>query len=160
MTIKTYQEAHKEQIASLIINIQRGEFNVPITLSDQPDLANIPSFYQIKNGDFWVAENDLGEVVGTIALIDIGENEGVIRKMFVHKDFRGKTHGVAQSLFNALFEKAKKHQMHALYLGTIDRLAAAIRFYERNGFSLIEKQDLPPNFPLMAVDTHFFQLHF
>ena len=160
MIIKTYEEAHKEQIASLIINIQRGEFNVPITLADQPDLANIPSFYQVKNGDFWVAENDEGEVVGTIALIDIGNNEGTIRKMFVHKDFRGKTYGVAQALFNALFEKAKKHHMNALYLGTIERLAAAIRFYERIGFTPIEKQDLPKSFPLMTVDTHFYQLHF
>jgi putative acetyltransferase len=160
MIIKTYQDEHKEQIASLIINIQRGEFNVPITLADQPDLANIPSFYQIKKGDFWVAENDLGEVVGTIALIDIGENEGVIRKMFVHRDFRGKTHGVAQALFNTLFERAQEADMNGLYLGTIARLEAAIRFYERNGFTPIEKQDLPASFPLMVVDTHFFQLHF
>jgi putative acetyltransferase len=160
MTIKIYQDSHKEQISALIINIQRGEFNVPITLADQPDLGNIPSFYQVKNGDFWVAENDLGEVVGTIALIDIGGNEGAIRKMFVHKDFRGKTHGVAQALFNTLFNKAKEVGMNGLYLGTIIRLAAAIRFYERNGFTPIEKQDLPPNFPLMPVDTHFFQLHF
>jgi putative acetyltransferase len=160
MTIKTYKEAHKEQIASLIINIQRGEFNVPITLADQPDLANIPDFYQSKNGDFWVAENVLGEVIGTIALIDIGANEGAIRKMFVHKEFRGKTHGVAQALFNALFEKAEKQGMNALYLGTIARLEAAIRFYERNGFKPIEKEDLPKSFPLMAVDTHFYQLHF
>jgi putative acetyltransferase len=160
MTIKTYKNAHKAQIASLIINIQRGEFNVPITLADQPDLANIPSFYQIKNGEFWVAENDLGEVVGTIALIDIGGNEGAIRKMFVHKDFRGKTQGVAQALFNTLFERAKKAEMNALYLGTIAKLEAAIRFYERNGFTPIEKQYLPSSFPLMSVDTHFFQLHF
>jgi putative acetyltransferase len=160
MTIKTYQETHKNQISDLIINIQRGEFKVPITLADQPDLANIPSFYQVKNGDFWVAESDLGEVVGTIALIDIGDNEGAIRKMFVHKDFRGKTHGVAQRLFETLLTNAQKQGMNALYLGTIARLEAAIRFYERNGFTPIEKQDLPPNFPLMAVDTHFFQLHF
>jgi ribosomal protein S18 acetylase RimI-like enzyme len=36
-------------------------------------------------------------------------------------------------------------------------LQAAIRFYERNGFTLIEKQKLPSVFPLMAVDTHFFE---
>jgi putative acetyltransferase len=138
MTIKTYEKAHKEQIASLIINIQRGEFDVPITLTDQPDLASIPSFYQVKSGDFWVAEDDLGQVVGTIALIDIGGNEGTIRKMFVHKDFRGKTHGVAQALFNTLFESAKEAGMNTLYLGTIDRLKAAIRFYGKNGFIPIE----------------------
>lgn len=160
MTIKTYQQAHKAQISELILTIQRGEFNVPITLADQPDLENIPDFYQIKNGDFWVAVNDSNKVIGTIALIDIGGNEGGIRKMFVHKDYRGKPLGVAQSLFNTLLTRAKRHDMNALYLGTIERLAAAIKFYERNGFMPIEKQDLPPSFPLMAVDTHFYQLHF
>jgi putative acetyltransferase len=36
-------------------------------------------------------------------------------------------------------------------------LQAAIRFYERNGFTLIAKEDLPSVFPIMAVDTHFFE---
>jgi hypothetical protein len=46
--------------------------------------------------------------------------------------------------------------MQHLYLGTIERLQAAIRFYERNGFTYLPKQDLPASFPIMAVDTHFY----
>jgi putative acetyltransferase len=160
MTITTYKDEHKNQIGEMIINIQRGEFNVPITLADQPDLAIIPEFYQKNRGNFWVVLNDTNEVVGSIALIDMGGHEGAIRKMFVKKEYRGKEFGIAQKLLDNLLDWSKSHDINALYLGTIARLQAAIRFYERNGFTFIEKQNLPATFPLMAVDTHFFALYF
>ena len=159
MTIVTYQTAHKAAISALIIGIQRGEFNVPITLEDQPDLADIPNFYQIKNGNFWVALDDNEAVIVSIALIDIGAQSGAIRKMFVHQDFRGRELGIAQQLFETLLASATAHGMYHLYLGTIERLVAAQRFYARNGFTPIEKTDLPPSFPLMPIDTLFFQWH-
>jgi putative acetyltransferase len=160
MTISTYKDEHKNQIGEMIINIQRGEFNVPITLADQPDLAIIPEFYQKNRGNFWVVLNDENEVVGSIGLIDMGGHEGAIRKMFVKKEYRGKEFGIAQKLLDTLLDWSKQHDINAVYLGTIARLEAAIRFYERNGFTFIEKQNLPATFPLMAVDTHFYELHF
>jgi putative acetyltransferase len=160
MTISTYKDEHNAQVSQLIINIQRGEFNVPITLADQPDLAIIPEFYQINRGNFWVALNDENEVIGSIALIDMGGHEGAIRKMFVKKEYRGKGFGIAQKLLDGLIDWSKNHDINALYLGTIERLQAAIRFYECNGFTFIEKQNLPTTFPLMPVDTHFYEVHF
>lgn len=32
-----------------------------------------------------------------------------------------------------------------------------MRFYERNGFELIDKSELPDSFPLMRWDTHFYK---
>jgi putative acetyltransferase len=165
MTITTYQEEHQghqeyqAQIAEMILGIQQGEFNVPITLADQPDLLDIANFYQQNHGNFWVALNTQNKVIGSIALIDIGGNAGAIRKMFVRKEYRGKELGVAQKLLDTLLEWATAHEIHSLYLGTIERLQAAIRFYEKNEFTLLEKEDLPPTFPLMPVDTHFYERH-
>jgi putative acetyltransferase len=156
ITIQPFENQDTNQIVELILNIQQNEFQVPITINEQQDLLNIPSFYQIHKGNFWVAKAD-GEVVGTIALIDCGENIGAIRKMFVKKEFRGKEHGIAQKLFDILEQSARENDFTNIYLGTLERLQAAIRFYERNGFTLIEKQNLPKVFPLMAVDTHFFE---
>ncbi len=156
ITIQPFENQDTNQIVELILNIQQNEFQVPITINDQQDLLNIPSFYQKLKGNFWVAKAD-GEVVGTIALIDCGENIGAIRKMFVKKEFRGKEHGIAQKLFDILENSARENGFTNIYLGTLERLQAAIRFYERNEFTLIEKQNLPSVFPLMAVDTHFFE---
>ncbi len=156
ITIQPFEDQDTNHIVSLILNIQQNEFQVPITINEQQDLLNIPTFYQQKKGNFWVAKfND--EVVGTIALIDCGDNIGTIRKMFVKKEFRGKEHGIAQRLLNTLEESARINTIKSLYLGTLERLQAAIRFYERNGFTLIQKQNLPTVFPLMPVDTHFFE---
>jgi hypothetical protein len=44
-----------------------------------------------------------------------------------------------------------------VYLGTIDRLRAALRFYAKNGFVEVQKESLPASFPRMAVDTRFFR---
>jgi N-acetylglutamate synthase-like GNAT family acetyltransferase len=156
--IKTrpYEDKDQASVIDLILTIQQKEFNVPIDLERQPDLLIIPAYYQVKKGNFWVATaND--KVIGSIALIDCGEGVGCIRKMFVNKDFRGKEHNIAQNLLNLLLKTAKDNDFTALYLGTIARLEAAIRFYERNGWTLIPKADLPASFPIMPVDTHFFQ---
>ena len=156
ITIQPFENQDTDQIVNLILTIQQKEFNVPITINEQPDLLNIPTFYQQGKGNFWVAKSE-GEVIGTIALIDCGENIGAIRKMFVKKEFRGKEFGIAQQLFDILNEAAKQANMTNIYLGTLERLKAAIRFYERNGFTLINKENLPKVFPIMAVDTHFFE---
>ena len=155
--VKKYEPAYCDQIVRLILNIQQNEFQVPVTLADQPDLLEIDQFYQQRNGDFWVALNEQNEVVGTIALIDNGEVFGTIRKMFVRADYRGKERGVAAKLFAILEQKAIESKMTALYLGTVEKLKASHRFYEKNGFSEIPKADLPHNYPLMAVDTMFFK---
>ncbi|KAM3101510.1 hypothetical protein ACKFKF_07140 [Phormidesmis sp. 146-12] len=64
MQILTYQPQYQMQVAKLILQIQREEFGLPITLEDQPDLLDIPTAYQQGNGNFWIAvEND--QVIGT-----------------------------------------------------------------------------------------------
>jgi N-acetylglutamate synthase-like GNAT family acetyltransferase len=45
-----------------------------------------------------------------------------------------------------------------IYLGTTDKFRAAHRFYEKNGFNEIAEYNLPGNFPVMEVDTKFYQL--
>jgi putative acetyltransferase len=97
------------------------------------------------------------EVVGTIALIDCGEQVGTIRKMFVKAEFRGKEFGVGQKLLDTLEAWASKHGINHLCLGTVEKLKAAMRFYERNGYTSIAKENLPSVFPLMKVDTHFYE---
>ena len=143
--IKSYQAHHLDGIAELIVPIQSEEFGINISLEDQPDQKAIPSFYQHGTGNFWVAEAD-GRVVGTIALLDIGNGQAALRKMFVASDFRGKEYGLAAALLQTLFARASTHAVDAIFLGTTDKFLAAHRFYEKHGFGEIAKSDLPPAF--------------
>jgi N-acetylglutamate synthase-like GNAT family acetyltransferase len=147
---------HVEGVGALIVGIQRDEFQIPITLEDQPDLQNIPTFYQKGAGNFWVAVAE-GEVVGTVALLDLGNRQGALRKMFVHASYRGPGHGVSARLLDTLFEWSRARGVKDVYLGTTEKFLAAHRFYERNGFQQIAANELPPSFPKMAVDSRFYR---
>lgn len=153
--IQVYSDEHQQGVIKLILDIQQREFGVPITLSQQPDLNTIPSFYQKRNGNFWVALFD-NTVVGTIALIDIGSSQVALRKMFVDKNFRGKEYKTAQRLLDTALEWMKQKECKEVFLGTIDLFHAAQKFYRKNGFEEVAKKDLPPNFPAMALDNTFF----
>ena len=157
MKIEIYTEKYKAAIAALILNIQNNEFNVPVTINDQKDLLDIENFYIKKNGNFWVAI-DAEKLIGTIALIDIDNWQSALRKMFVHKDYRGKEKGVGQLLLDTLIDWCKQKSITEIYLGTVAQLHAAKRFYVKNGFEKLDKTALPENFPLMQVDTEFFKL--
>jgi hypothetical protein len=87
--IRPYENQDQNQVVSLILDIQQNEFGVSITIEDQPDLLNINAFYRKGNGNFWCALFEK-RIVGTLGLIDIGNGYGTIRKMFVHKNYRGK----------------------------------------------------------------------
>ncbi len=154
--IRPAQAVDTDGIRQLILPIQREEFGIAITWDDQPDLHNITAYYCKNAGGFWVAVAD--EIVGSIALIDIGNGDAVIRKMFVTAAFRGKTYNIAQQLLVQLLQHARNHNVKTLWLGTTDRYFAAHRFYERNGFVHIAVEDLPQSFPRMAVDTRFYKL--
>jgi N-acetylglutamate synthase-like GNAT family acetyltransferase len=154
--IVPFASQHGEGVAALIVGIQRDEFQIPITLKDQPDLLEIPAFYQQGAGNFWVAVSD-DEVVGTVALLDIGNQRGALRKMFVHAGYRGPTHGVSARLLDTLLDWSRARGVKEVYLGTIEKFLAAHRFYERNDFEQVAATELPPGFPKMAVDTRFYR---
>jgi GNAT superfamily N-acetyltransferase len=151
------EDEYSEAVVDLILNIQQKEFNVPITLQDQPDLLEIKSFYHERGGCFWGAFID-EELVGTIALVKYDDKEGAIRKMFVKKEFRGKELFIAQQLLDTLITYSKENGLLDLYLGTVSILEAALRFYERNNFVRIEKESLPEKFPVMGADNIFCHL--
>lgn len=154
--IVPFEDRHLSGIVDVILPIQQAEFNIPITLAEQPDLMDVPGFYQQRRGNFWVALSG-GEVVGTIALLDIGNDQGALRKMFVKKAFRGPEHGVARQLLHGLLSWCRKNGIKEVFLGTTAKFLAAHRFYEKNGFSEVMRDDLPEAFPVMTVDTKFYR---
>ena len=155
--IEQIKNDQSDAVINLILPIQLVEFNVPITIEDQPDLLDIEQNYYVSGGMFWGAKIN-GELVGTIAFIKFNTYSAAIRKMFVKKEYRGKEFGVAQELLEVLIKYCQGNGINGLYLGTVNILKAAIRFYERNGFERIEKNNLPLLFPGMNAENIFFQL--
>ncbi len=117
LRIRNFRPEDMRAVIGIILPIQRDEFGFAITEDDQPDLHDIPGFYQVGRGAFLVAEID-GRLVGTLGLKDIGARQGALRKMFVESDFRGREHGVAQALLHRLIDDARVQGLREIYLGT------------------------------------------
>ena len=153
--IAAYEPAHRSGVIDVILPIQQQEFAIPITLERQPDLLNVEDFYRSGGGNFWVALDD-ERVVGTIALLDIGNRQGALRKMFVRREYRGAHHGIAERLLATLLEWSEVNRIREVFLGTTAQFLAAHRFYEKHSFAQVDREQLPPAFPIMAVDTRFY----
>lgn len=157
VVIDRFSAADQRGVVEMILPIQNQEFGIAITAEQQPDLNNIPQFYQSGVGEFWVARCH-GQVVGTLGLKDIGNKQAALRKMFVSAPFRGREYGIAALLLNGLLQHAQASKIKDIFLGTTEKFLAAHRFYEKHGFNEVAVADLPSAFPLMAVDNKFYRL--
>ncbi|MBN4077548.1 GNAT family N-acetyltransferase [bacterium AH-315-C20] len=93
---------------------------------------------QNPNIELTVAENESGEIVGTLQLSFIrdmtyqGGCRAFIEAVRVRQDLKGQ--GVGQQLFEWAIERAKEKGAHVLQLTTDKRRPEAKRFYEKLGF--------------------------
>ncbi len=155
--IAPFADGDTAGVRNLILGIQQGEFGFSITWEDQLDLHDIPAWYRRGAGEFWVARDGPGGVVGTIGLRDIGGGTGALRKMFVAKEWRGAERRVALSLVETLFGHARARGLATILLGTTEAFRAAHRFYEKCGFRRVDGAALPDAFPRMSADTRFYR---
>lgn len=155
VTIKPYTAEYQTAIEKLVLPIQQIEFGVKITREEQPDLMDIAGTFQKGDGNFWLAL-DGADVIGTIGVVDIGNRQVALKKMFVSSSHRGKEKGIAQRLMSTAIEWCKSKEIKQIYLGTTARMFAAHRFYEKNGFVELSSAELPSNFPVVSVDTKFY----
>jgi DNA-binding MarR family transcriptional regulator/N-acetylglutamate synthase-like GNAT family acetyltransferase len=147
----------RKQIITMIENIQKGEFLLPITDDINVGILKAEEeFYYNNSYNFWYAVDDQGHVIGSIGLKKLDNHRAEIKKLFVVKAYRGK--GVAPKLLNTLAKAAFKHEFNDLYLGTVGTLDAAHNFYKKYGFLQITKQQLPSEFAVGPLDTVFFKI--
>ena len=157
MNIETYKGKYDDEIISLILDIQNNEAKINLSLQEQPDLIDISRFYQQDGGEFWIALSD-EKVVGTIGLM-LKENQcAILKKFFVHKDFRSKKVGL--SLYNALLKYAKEIDIQHIILDTPSVATASHRFYERAGFHIISMEELPIPYTYPDRDSILYMLDF
>lgn len=147
----------RKQIIQMIEHIQKIEFSIPVTDEINACVLKAEEVFYFNNSyNFWYAVNDVGTIIGSIGLNKINNQSAEIKKFFVEATYRGK--GVARKLLHSLAKSAAKHQFEYLYLGTVDILHAAHRFYEKSGFLRIREADLPRHFNKCPLDKVFFRV--
>ncbi len=147
MKIVPYEDCYKNQVISLILHIQNEENNLNLSVDEQPELKNIGDIFLKQGGCFWVAiENDM--VIGTIALLKVANNAGVLKKFFVDKNYRGKKVGL--QLYKIFMAFCKDNCIHTVVLDTPSIATRSHSFYKKAGFIEIKKDQLP--FPYKYPD--------
>lgn len=117
--IRLFEKTDADAVATLVLGIQNDEFNLGLSICDQADLTDIDSYYLRSNGTFLVAENDRSDIVGTIGLLRLRSDLGVMKKFFVAAPYRGKTHGIAQALYQAFLNFAQSEGIHQIVLDAV-----------------------------------------
>ncbi|MCM1494894.1 MAG: GNAT family N-acetyltransferase [Bacteroides sp.] len=155
MKIITYQEKYKQQIIDLILHIQNDEAKINLSLEEQPDLLDIPNCYEKDGGEFWLAlEGD--RVIGTLALMNKGNGNGVLKKGFVNKAYRKQ--GVLTELYGVLLDYAKKNNIKQLMFDTPSVAVNCHRFFEREGYVRIQKREQPFEYDYPDRDSYLYLL--
>jgi len=155
--ISTYNKEYKDQVIDLIFSIWNDEHKFSVSYESKPDLFAIESFYSGLKGKFFLGVAANEEVVGTIAIENLNSENFALKRMFVKKEFRRQ--GVAQELFNKIIDWAKSNGAKTIYLSThSEKSAAAVKFYRKNNFKEIDKEQVPPNFPIFKDDDVFMRL--
>jgi amino-acid N-acetyltransferase len=85
--------------------------------------------------DFYVYEVD-GKVVGTAALNICWEDLAELRSLAVHPEYNGR--GVGRELVQACIDEARRLGIRRVFALTYKRV-----FFEKLGFAVIEKSQLP-----------------
>lgn len=153
--ISEFDISEQDRVREFVLDIQNGEFNLGFESQDQPDLVDTAAFY--RNGCFWTAQME-GELLGTIAIQVLDERNAVLRKLFVKKAYRGGGYRIAGQLLDTLVEFARKKHIHRLWLDTPSVATASHQFYERNGFVLTDKSNLPANYSYPDKNSKIYTL--
>jgi GNAT superfamily N-acetyltransferase len=146
--ILPYQEEHQAKIDLLLESIAK-EFNEPISTSNIAKSILVPDVYLVA-----MLQNEL---IGTISITKLKNSNSVLRKMFLHKNYRGQ--GIAELLLQRVINWANDNHVNSIYLGTMAQFTTAQKFYERLNFEQINKEILPTDFPLNPVDSIFYKLN-
>jgi GNAT superfamily N-acetyltransferase len=79
----------------------------------------------------WVALED-GRVVGSVAMRELDDGEVQLKRMYLRPSMRGR--GLGRELLGVALDWARAHGKRVVRLDTSERMLAAQRLYEANGF--------------------------
>ena len=88
----------------------------------------------------WIVEK-LGQVMGSVAIVQFSENQAQLRWLILHPEVRGR--GIGKKLVEEAVDFCRASGYASVFLWTIDFLGAALKLYMAAGFELAETNTHP-----------------
>jgi N-acetylglutamate synthase-like GNAT family acetyltransferase len=149
MKVLAFKNRDQILVDAMLKEIQL-EFNEPFTSIASIKMKDAARMIHHR---FWVLKEE-EKLAGTIGMIKMKNHSVALKSLFVRKEYRSR--GGAAILLKTFMDRAIKKNMRYIYLGTMDQMKAAQRFYEKNGFVKIDRGELPGDFPANILDTVFY----
>lgn len=128
MKIRKYKKSDKKEVREFILKVLTEIFERTF-IKDWENFEDYSVFY--------VAKED-NKIVGTIALKDMGNGIGRLKRMYVDKNYRGS--GIGQQLYDKFEEFARGNGFKQISLTTHKTMMKpANRFYTRNGYTQLQE---------------------
>jgi GNAT superfamily N-acetyltransferase len=129
MPIVPFEPSHAEGFRSLVTETLR-EFGFEPDPKLDGDLDDPAATYVA----LWVAVVD-DDVVGSVALRDLGGRAVELKRMYLRPDQRGQ--GLGRNLLTLALDWAQANDVRVVRLDTSERMVAAQRLYEAYGFERV-----------------------
>jgi len=126
LTIAPFEPEDAPGFRSLVADTL-AEFGFTASSEFDPDLADPGEHYDA----LWIARSD-GEVVGAVALRDLGGGDLELKRMYLRPSARGR--GAGRRLLRTALDWARSHGTARVKLDTTEEMRAARRLYEAHGF--------------------------
>lgn len=136
-TIREFQSKDNGNVELIIRNcLIEFNGNREGTAWEDPDLCRFSEIYNTDDRKYWVAESD--KIVGGVGIAPLAGVDSVceLQKMYCIPEVRST--GVSHKLIKVALDHAKKY-FDRCYLETFGNMIAAQKFYEKYGFTRIDK---------------------
>lgn len=122
-----------KHIADLVFGVLNEYGLKPDPVSTDADIKDIESSYFSGGGTFLVLEAKDGSIVGAYGLCPLQGHTCELRKMYLHKAYRGR--GLGKLLMDDALAKARQLGFRKIVLETASVLVEAIALYKSYGFA-------------------------
>jgi putative acetyltransferase len=120
------------KVAALVYGVLKEYGLKPDPESTDADLKDIERSYFVRGGAFYVLEGETGSIVGAYGLYPVDKVTCELRKMYLHKSFRGR--GLGKLLMENALTEARRMGFKRVSLETASVLKEAISLYKSYGF--------------------------
>jgi len=129
-----------EPVRNLVFTVL-GEYGLkPDPGCTDADLDDIEQSYLARGGVFYVLQEQDGSIVGSYGLYPTEPGVCELRKMYLHRDYRGR--GLGRHLLEDALARARQAGFRRVTLETASVLKEAIRLYETYGFKPFQADHL------------------
>lgn len=139
MPIRKFQEKDTTRVKELVNSILFKEFPLSSRAYQIDDIDSISKAYSGAKDVFYVLEEN-SKIIGTVGIKEDTRQSALLRRMYVHPNYRGKGYG--SLLITTAVDFCKNNGYHQIIFRSTNQMKDAIKLCLKKGFGEEERLNL------------------